>query len=103
MSYTPGPWEVRERWYIAKVGNSMSHAEVKCCLEIPATAKDEHEANARLMAAAPDLLEACKAMVARLENDLLDTSLFDDVHAKLRDAIAKAEDPAQPLTPRESP
>ena len=47
--------------------------------------------NARLIAAAPELLAACKAVLKRLENPLLDTSLFSDNKADLRAAIAKAE------------
>ena len=43
---------------------------------------DENEANAHLIAAAPDLLEACEALVSGLKNDAFDLA---------RAAIAKAK------------
>ena len=56
--HTPGPWEVRDNWYIhvAKPG-SWSHAEVKCCPGVPAENGEEHKANARLIAASPTMFD----------------------------------------------
>lgn len=104
MSHTPGPWEVCGcvgrglllRFEIRREGEGITggiHAEVKA-LNATAVAYDTAEANARLIAAAPDLLEALKAAksfihsvrpgggVLRGESDLL---LAIDA------AIAKAE------------
>jgi hypothetical protein len=56
--HTPGPWEVRDRWYIhvAEPG-TFSHAEVKCSPGIPSDLVEVHEANARLIAASPEMVE----------------------------------------------
>lgn len=64
--HTPGPWKVHDRWYVGQdKDGSGTHAEVKCCVGVPSDREDEHEANARLIAAAPDLL-------AMLEEELQD-------------------------------
>lgn len=48
-------------------------------------------ANARLIAAAPDLLEACLAFLARYDNHMVAADLlFSDVADTARAAIAKA-------------
>lgn len=56
---------------------------------------DEHEANARLIAAAPDLLQACKAAVAGLSWESVAKALGHGDRAKLvafiQAAINKAE------------
>jgi hypothetical protein len=64
--HTPGPWEVRDRWYISRPGK-MALAEVKCG-DVPFEATEIHEANARLIAAAPDLLEALKEALPYVQN-----------------------------------
>lgn len=81
-THTPGPWEA---------GNSRIFSQLHEIAEVkrPATrgndyaasvrATDEQEANMRLIAAAPDLLEACKDVLA----------IWD--RARLEAAIAKAE------------
>ena len=58
--HTLGPWEVRksEPWVIAKAyGNMKSVVH----LNLPIEQSEEQRANARLIAAAPDLLEVLKA------------------------------------------
>ena len=77
--HTPGPWNVLDGWTIWGAGDHR----LKQLAEVE-TAFPEHEANARLMAAAPDMLAALKAAVA-----------FEDLpperHLRMLDAIAKAE------------
>ena len=89
--HTPGPWKTVARNYpIADTGDYDGCWEVltgdpkKPIVQIWGDS-DEDEANARLIAAAPDLLEALRDMV-----DHGDATAF----AKARAAIAKAE--AQP-------
>jgi len=82
MSYTPGPWNLYPNnasdWVVRKMfpDGQESHEIARCKSGIK---------NARLIAAAPDLLEAL--------NDLLgwQTLAPDDVIAAARAAIAKAE------------
>lgn len=98
--HTPGPWEVRNRWYIrSTLADPLdgSHAEVKCCSFVPATKDEEHEANARLIAAGPELLAACRRMVEALSiHHMSGTEPFPgdqryaDAHQGLYAAIAKA-------------
>lgn len=82
--HTPGPW----------VFNGGDHAPI---LHIYAT-DDKHvfhdvrplpeqEANARLMAAAPELLAALKALLAELPNFMAKSGAVGDARA----AVAKAE------------
>jgi hypothetical protein len=56
MSYTPGPWKVKTTDYAGRyvLFNDIVRGRV------PKDFGDEDEANARLIAAAPDLLEALK-------------------------------------------
>lgn len=109
--HTPGPWEAchdgkckcRQVWSIPgdcpvftandkgeKVLVGLIHHEWGDDLdliygEIPA---EQQEANARLIAAAPDLLEACKLV---LENIAPKYSSYHICVEKLRAAISKAE------------
>jgi hypothetical protein len=57
--HTEGPWAVYDDFYI-KVDRpgyiGGSHAEVKSCDAVPPQNRDEHKANARLIAATPELL-----------------------------------------------
>lgn len=91
MKHTPGPWifeEVRGSddktlvyRRILNVGNVYKQKG------IASTGIDEEaEANARLIAAAPELLEACKAVA----NDT-SHAIMGKLQAQLRIVIAKAE------------
>ena len=92
MSHTKGPWSMRER-YIEILDSTVTmdvfavtanRAEDTVC-EIPMDASNA-EANARLIAAAPDLLEACRHMIMewRLHGSLTDSARVGEA------AIAKA-------------
>lgn len=85
--HTSGPWSTAE-WpsrekdyirifagttYVGSVGNSDDQFE-------------RTEANARLIAAAPDLLAACEAVISAGESENLPTTVYDAVES----AIAKA-------------
>jgi hypothetical protein len=85
--HTPGPWKVESRGYkyiVSKSGDGYITRDV-CRMDASTMAAFAQEANARLITAAPDLLEALRDMV-----DHGDATAF----AKARAAIAKAE--AQP-------
>ncbi len=85
MSHTPGPWTALKKnvWSvqndelteIATVGTTTSGMDA------------EKEANARLIAAAPDLLEACKRAYDLLHDD----DYEDDGTGFLDAVIEKAE------------
>jgi hypothetical protein len=88
MSHTPGPWRVATKSNIGNMVEAESGNGYRCVATFqecgPSPRFDvqqaNREANGRLIAAAPDLLEACKAVLATgFERDFL------------RAAIAKAE------------
>lgn len=84
MSHTPGPWVVDSN------GNYIDSATGIPVARLSATAQLDD--NARLIAAAPDLLEACKAAVAVLGKEYYDQPFeWRPVYPKLKAAIAKAE------------
>lgn len=97
--HTPGPWELIGTTLIGKTG---PHSGAVAIIASP-TCKtsgdakeadcddprwDEAMANARLIAAAPELLEACKAAKKYLEPDLVEPGRT--VFWKLVEAIAEA-------------
>jgi len=125
--HTPGPWFVGRRGYNTagiEVGPrypngpgiwSIAYVEDEDNDDLPA---DEQDANARLIAAAPDLLAACKALLVRLavkDRQLaghrigrMPQKVFDDldktVHAEAdaAKAIAKAKGDGTTTSLRES-
>lgn len=88
--HTPGPWEYGEAanyfgYYIAPEGTLPTLAAVERCGEDGLRVQAHNfpgalEANARLIAAAPELLEAAKGALAR----------YPELN-KLRAAVEKAE------------
>lgn len=108
--YTPGPWRVEDDPYGGKalmvVAEQGGMAALLCDPLSPATAIDR--ANARLISAAPDLLEALREMsnvaaaairvlaalgqpaLVMWENEV-DTAIRDHFYVRAEAAIAKAE------------
>lgn len=101
--HTRGPWAEFDDYEVfvdgeSNVGNSLSgwwvignpelgNGEVAALLQFHGTSDDEAEANARLIAAAPCLLEALEGLLAKVEcGTALDCDLCDAARA----AIAKA-------------
>ena len=73
--HTPGPWIEASRYIVTD--------EYTICEMFSRTRSEERDANQRLIAAAPDLLEALKDAVEIIESTGLDASVQ-------RAAIAKA-------------
>lgn len=87
-SHTPGPWEVLEEGAAWHDGHAVCvYDDANIRLDIAYTTRgwgdEEQEANARLIAAAPDLLLACRRMVDRL-------GTFGSLHESLTDEAAEA-------------
>ena len=103
MSHTPEPWICRhwddnQQITVTSAAHVGSNDLALVRPPLTATPHDgwtcteenvaENEANARLIAAAPELLAACKLS---LKNVLSDTSAISTWREVLRSAIAKAE------------
>jgi len=101
MSHTPGPWSYEKGTGLIYPSNSTVKHVAHVFGLVPDIGNanknyDEWEANARLIAAAPDLLEAAKAVIrafgfAPPEDVDLPTE-WDDLSA----AVAKAEGTEKP-------
>jgi len=96
-AHTPGPWLMVSNtvYSLTHAGwrkgveqfKNRFHAYVQADKECP---DDEHTANVRLIAAAPDLLEAAKALVAADDARSNVQPLYESACALARAAIAKA-------------
>lgn len=88
MTHTPGPWKIEERqiddYYVNIQAKVETIAAVLTMDPVYPTKKEM--ANARLITAAPDLLEALKELVA-VPNKHRPDRVWDEARA----AIAKAE------------
>jgi hypothetical protein len=102
-THTPGPWEVKqgadERDFIVadQTGNTVCEPNAELFNEWPELDPNVHhisvaeaQANARLIAAAPDLLESLKEALSIIGNRL-PVGSFTEAKAKALAAIAKAE------------
>ncbi len=86
--HTRGPWEVGQ--YPWLIDDNAGDELAQVC-----TSRGEYEANARLIAAAPDLLTACKEMLQRIKEyqdlDGLLTAKERASRDRMIVAVAKAE------------
>ena len=105
--HTPGPWAMQDRLCARVVSGidirSEPTGDIVTRLPDGASTTGGHcfprqLANARLMAAAPELLEACNAMLGLLvdarngiDEHGGDSSFVDEIEGHARAAIAKAE------------
>lgn len=94
--HTPGPWQVRT---LENFGFNVVHYVGGDKFNIARVAKAGNEADASLIAAAPDLLEALKGAIGALEQDVDTGADYNDADwtgianqrlAAARAAIAKA-------------
>lgn len=95
MSYTKGKWEVDEGVFIKKGNIGISNQMRRICTVNNGSGllpKEEQEANARLIAAAPDLLKACEEInngIRHIKGQLPEE--MKKPYQLLQQAIAKAE------------
>lgn len=84
--HAQGTWEIDED--DLKVHATNPDGTCRCPVaEVWGLTEKEAEANARLIAAAPDLLDACKAALEHMEKTWFTWSLPSE---KLRDRLAEA-------------
>lgn len=103
--HTPGPWVVKfqpmkwkygslisEQWVIKGPNNKHSPvALVKVAGYGPGPSKAVRKANATLIAAAPDMLEALEGMVEMATHHMMEPEERRDILSNARAAIAKAK------------
>ena len=87
-TFTPGPWKSNCFLVTDTSGVGMYGGREICHTGGGRGTSDESEANARLIAAAPELLAACEAALLKLSSPLDKISVAADM---LRTAIAKAK------------
>ena len=99
--HTPGPWKAYKNGNVVIIGGGCVATAHKCCAGrasvIPGVPMDVHEeeveANAKLISAAPELLECLNAFIINQSN--LDDPHFAGVKERLiemsKSAIAKAK------------
>ena len=80
--HTPGPW----RELVTRIDDANGYQI--CHLDLHGKSEAERDANRRLIAAAPDLLEALKEA---LDVCIWPSRALSDIHDKASAAIAKAE------------
>jgi hypothetical protein len=86
VTHTPGPWRVINDDAGTEIVGAMGSSIARWDFAL----MDEADANARLIAAGPDLLEAAKLATATVEA-AGGQHVFKEMYAALQVAIAKAE------------
>lgn len=92
-SHTPGKWKCER--LIDRDGNPYStlyecHIDLGPCMIWAPPGNVEQEANAKLIAAAPDLLEALQAVAEWNDNPTLEPGLPSEIELKVLSALSKA-------------
>ena len=85
MTHTPGPWTVQ------KAGR-VTAGPVEICQHMPELGipQEQYEANARVIAAAPELLDVAQAIVTAFGDITLRDHVQQHLYEGARAAIAKA-------------
>lgn len=100
MSHTPGPWNLTGASFGHSIGaNGIRIAQTANIVHEGSEGVHEEKANARLIAAAPDLLDACKALLSAMKTapghylpDLAQSPLpFEYATDDIRQAVEKAK------------
>jgi hypothetical protein len=100
QKHTPGPWQLEADWMRNSHALFTADGGWVCEIVTPVSTETygrEHSlANARLIASAPDLLEALQALDSTMERvdrshlTFTDRKLIDGMYAQILRAIAKA-------------
>ena len=92
-AHTPGPWVYQYSPYTSQDGHEIPafevHGEDKVCDTNENQPSEEQEANARLIAAAPELLDALDCLLiyaADIHSEDLDLEVYEQARAAIRQA-----------------
>lgn len=87
--HTPGPWKTNGDPYVSTYDGRRTIAFTDARADM-----DENKANARLIAASPELVEAAtiayRALVRLTENDPHNDALYEHARETLKSALIKA-------------
>lgn len=101
QSHTPGPW----RPYNNPVSNYglevIADVKLKAKRVVCRVSGPDREANARLLAAAPELLSVLKAALSEWQNQMDGDTVFALLGTQMAAAIARAEG-SVPSTPQDA-
>lgn len=91
MKHSPAPWRIEEFWGIINICDADNSPVV-----YELAGGETEQADAALIAAAPDLLEACKALmrfeaIRDDEEASIQRNRYDTALSLIESAIAKAE------------
>jgi hypothetical protein len=87
-AYTAGPWHIDRQSPYSEICIKPYPGKIVC--DIDGT-DEESEANARLISAAPEMLDACYFAIGFVESWEKENGPTEFVHRALEIAIAKAE------------
>ena len=91
--FTPGPWHVAGCNYINSQAGGFSVAQT---VDLPGQDENEAQANARLIASAPELYEQCKLFERVIVELLMQGETGVDYELeKVREVLAKADGGAE--------
>lgn len=96
--FTPGPWTIDEERYEQGISHfaisSRHNGEMVCSVSPTRLRREQDDANARLIAAAPELFAALQALLPTYIMAADSTAEQHAVVAQARKALAKASNPA---------
>lgn len=89
--HTPGPWHAKRKAVYAPTPNGGGTRFVAASAgDVPMGTDEDSFANARLIAAAPELLEACKHLRRIVMDDYNERDVYREDVERATAAIAKA-------------
>lgn len=100
VKHTPGPWEARpwprdegkfQIWGSHPGSKGSTFRAWVASVRAGELSDETNEANARLIAAAPDMLKILKRIASSVDFNGTCHPLFDGMQKQMTDAIAKAE------------
>jgi len=92
MKHTPGPWKASSEYLRGRNRHSIIGNGLMICDTWDMEKQGEELANAHLIAAAPDLLEACKEFINEWHSNNANFAREEPKSLKMmRQAISKAE------------
>ena len=100
MTHTKGPWTATsegDAYDISAWDDDGTVHIADVCISASKNPDAENEANARLIAAAPELLEALRGITVMFPDMCADASMCDDPHTM--ETIHKAQEAIQKATP----